>query len=607
MRILKKILKIGGIVLAVIIVVGGLFAAHTWYFKPVNINLFFGRTMLQIMLQSPELLSTLRVLEPLGITGHNAKLDDESLAAGDRFMAQIEDAHRVLLTYEDDDLSEADLMSKRIAANMLGLLVEGQEFRYHTFPVNQMFGVQNSFPSFMESTHQVDDVGDAEDYVSRLRAVGLKFDQVLEGLRKREELGIHPPQFVITKVLEEMRAFVATPAEEGILMTALLEKMDTAGLPADAQERIALDARTAIEDTVYPAYGRLIAHFEALDDKVDGNRGAWSLPDGEAFYALTLKLFNTTDYTPAEIHQIGLAEVDRIQGEILDILAREGWDVSAGFTAAIEELADSPQFYYSDSGEGRDQILADYQAMIDEISADLEPWFDVLPESGVEVRRVPEFKEKTAPGAYYEIPAMDGSRPGVFYANLYDIKATPKYGMRTLAYHEAVPGHHFQLAIQQQQEDLPFFRRLIPFSAYSEGWGLYAERLAWEMGFLEDPYDNIGRLQAELFRSVRLVVDTGIHAMRWSREEAIDYMLRNTGMAESDVVAEIERYFVLPGQATAYKVGMIKLLELRDLARKELGERFDIREFHNVILTNGSMPLAILEDLVRDYIADRKA
>jgi uncharacterized protein (DUF885 family) len=607
MRILKKILKFGGILLAVVIVVGGLFAAHTWYFKPVNINLFFGRTMLQIMLQSPELLSTLRVLEPLGITGHNAKLDDESLAAGDRFMARIEDAHRVLLTYEDDDLSEADLMSKRIAANMLGLLVEGQEFRYHSFPVNQMFGVQNSFPSFMESTHQVDDVGDAEDYVSRLRAVGLKFDQVLEGLRKREELGIHPPQFVITKVLEEMRAFVATPAEEGILMKALLEKMDEAGLPADAQERIALDARTAIEDTVYPAYGRLIAHFEALDDKVDGNRGAWSLPDGEAFYALTLKLFNTTDYTPAEIHAIGLAEVDRIQGEILDILAREGWDVSAGFTAAIEELADSPQFYYSDSGEGRDQILADYQAMIDEISAGLEPWFDVLPETGVEVRRVPEFKEKTAPGAYYEIPAMDGSRPGVFYANLYDIKATPKYGMRTLAYHEAVPGHHFQLAIQQQQEDLPFFRRLIPFSAYSEGWGLYAERLAWEMGFLEDPYDNIGRLQAELFRSVRLVVDTGIHAMRWSREEAIDYMLRNTGMAESDVVAEIERYFVLPGQATAYKVGMIKILELRDLARKELGERFDIREFHNVILTNGSMPLDILEDLVRDYIADRKA
>jgi len=604
---LKKILKFTGIALAVVIVAGGLFLAHTWYFKPVNINLFFARTMLQIMLESPEMLSSLRVLEPIGITGHNAKLDDESLAAGDRFLAQLREANRVLLTYEDEDLSEADLMSKRIAATMLGAVVEGEKYRFHTFPVNQMFGVQSNFPSFMESTHQVHSVGDAEDYVSRLNAVGVKFDQVLEGLRKREELEIYPPQFVVTKVLEEMRNFVATPVEEGILMTALLEKMKEADLAEDEQQRIALEARAAIEETVYPAYGRLIAYFEALDHKVEGNYGAWHLPDGENYYRLSLKLFTTTDYEPEYIHQLGLAEVDRIQSEILQILANEGWDVSGGFTAAIEEMADSPQFYYSDSGEGRDQILADYQAIMDEINEQLEPWFDVVPESSVDVRRVPEFKEKTAPGGYYEMPAMDGSRPGVFYANLYDIKATPKYSMRTLAYHEAIPGHHFQLAVQQEQKDLPFFRRLIPFPAYSEGWGLYAERLAWEMGLQEDPYDNIGRLQAELFRAVRLVVDTGIHAMRWSREEAIDYMLANTGMAESDVVAEIERYFVMPGQATAYKVGMIKILELRDYAKAELGDRFDIREFHNVVLTNGSVPLDILEQLVRDYVADKKA
>jgi uncharacterized protein (DUF885 family) len=220
---------------------------------------------------------------------------------------------------------------------------------------------------------------------------------------------------------------------------------------------------------------------------------------------------------------------------------------------------------------------------------------------------VPEFKEKTSPGAYYQIPAFDGSRPGVFFANLYDIKATPKYGMRTLTYHEAIPGHHFQLAIQQEQDDLPFFRRLIPFSSYSEGWALYAERVAWEMGLLEDPYDNVGRLQAELFRAVRLVVDTGIHKMRWSREEAIAYMLANTGMAESDVIAEIERYFVMPGQATSYKVGMMKIMELREFAENELGDRFDIREFHEVVLTNGSMPLDILEELVREYIASVKA
>jgi uncharacterized protein (DUF885 family) len=604
---LKKIVKFTGILLGIVIVVGGLFIAHTWYFKPVNINLFFARTMLQIMLESPEMLSTLHVLEPIGITGHNAKLDDESLAAGDRFMAQLTEANRILLSYEDEDLSAADLMSKRIAATMLGAVVEGEKYRFHTFPVNQMFGVQSSFPSFMESTHQVHSVSDAEDYVSRLNAVGVKFDQVMEGLRKREELEIYPPQFVVTKVLEEMRNFVATPVEEGILMKALLEKMKEADLPEDEQQRIALEARAAIEETVYPAYDRLIAYFEALDGKVEGNYGAWHLPDGDKYYRLSLRLFTTTDYEPAYIHELGLAEVDRIQSEILQILVDEGWDVSGGFTAAIEEMADSPQFYYSDSGEGRDQILADYRAIMDEINGQLEPWFNVLPESSVEVRRVPEFKEKTAPGGYYEIPAFDGSRPGVFYANLYDIKATPKYSMRTLAYHEAIPGHHFQLAVQQEQKELPFFRRLIPFPAYSEGWGLYAERLAWEMGLQENPYDNIGRLQAELFRAVRLVVDTGIHAMRWSREEAIDYMLANTGMAESDVVAEIERYFVMPGQATAYKVGMIKILELRDYAKTELGDRFDIREFHDVVLTNGSVPLDILEQLVREYVAAKKA
>jgi uncharacterized protein (DUF885 family) len=604
---LKKILKITGMLFAVILLVGGLFLAHTWFFKPVNINLFFARTMMQIMMDSPEMLSTIRVLEPIGITGHNARLDDDSLAAGDRFMAQLKDAYDVLLSYEDEDLSEADLMSKRIAADLLGAVVDGERFRFLTFPVNQLFGVQNGFPSFMESTHQVHSVGDAEDYVSRLNAVGVKFDQVLEGLEKRDEMGVHPPQFLVTKVLEEMNNFVATSPEENILMVSLLDKMKEAELPEDQQERLALEAREAIVETVYPAYGRLIAHFEYLDPKVDGNYGAWSLPEGDEYYKLALKLFTTTDYTPEYIHTVGLAEVDRIQSEMLGILQNEGWDVSGGFAAAIGEMAENPRFYFSDSVEGRDQILAEYEALIEEVSGELEPWFATIPEAPIEVDRVPEFKEKTSPGAYYQIPAFDGSRPGVFFANLYDIKATPKYGMRTLTYHEAIPGHHFQLAIQQEQDDLPFFRRLIPFSSYSEGWALYAERVAWEMGLLEDSYDNIGRLQAELFRAVRLVVDTGIHKMRWSREEAIEYMLANTGMAESDVISEIERYFVMPGQATSYKVGMMKIMELRELAENELGDRFDIREFHDVVLTNGSMPLDLLEERVREYIASVKA
>jgi uncharacterized protein (DUF885 family) len=607
MRILKKILKVGGILLAVLVLAGGLFLAHTWYFKPVSINLFFARTMLKIMLESPEMLSSMRVLEPIGIRGHNARLDDESIAAGDRFFEQLRDAKPVLLSYDDADLSEADLMSKRIAGFMLDNILDGEKYRFLSFPVNQLFGVQNEIPSFMQSTHHIGDVRDAEDYVRRLRAIGPKFDQVLEGLRKREELGIHPPQFLVTKVLAEMREFISTPAEESILMTALRDKMGEAGLAEGDQRRIALEAKAAIQDEVYPAYERLIAHFEALDEKVEGNYGAWHLPGGDDYYRLALRLFTTTDYEPGYIHDLGLAEVDRIQAEILEILAAEGWDVSGGFTAAINELAENPRFYFSDSDEGREEILARYDALIEEVAGELEPWFKTIPTARVEVRRVPEFRQETAPGAYYQRPSMDGSRPGVFYANLWDIKATPKYGMRSITYHEAIPGHHFQLAVQQEQKELPFFRRMAPFPAYSEGWGLYAEQLAWEMGMLEDPYDNVGRLQAELLRAVRLVVDTGIHAMRWSREQSIEYMLANTGMAESDVVAEVERYFVLPGQATAYKVGMIKLLELRERARAELGEAFDIREFHDVILTNGSMPLDILEELVDDYIRSARS
>ncbi len=607
MRILKKILKILGALVVLAVLAAGAFFVHVWYFKPISINLFFGREALQFALESPELLSSIRVLEPFGIDGHNAELDDESLAAGDRLFARLKDARATLVSYEDADLDAADQRSKEIMLALLDIGLEAERFRFHNYPVNQMFGAQNDFPSFMESTHQVHDVGDAEDYVTRLSKSGVKFDQVLEGLRHREALGILPPQFVVDKVLEEMRNFVATPAEENILFTALAEKMEEAELALDARQRIGAASRDEIEQTVYPAYGRLIAYFEQLDPKVEGNHGVWALPNGDEMYRLALKFFTTTEYTPDQIHRLGLQEVDRIQAEMLAILEAEGWDTGVGFEAVMENLKGDPRFYYSDTDEGREQILADYRAIIEEISAGLSDAFDVMPAAKVEVRRIPEFKEKTAPGAYYEQPAMDGSRPGVFFANLWDIKATPKYGMRTLAYHEAVPGHHFQLAIQQEQEDLPFFRRMIPFTAYSEGWALYAERVGWELGFLDDPYDNVGRLQAELFRAVRLVVDTGIHSQRWSRERAIEYLIANTGIAESDAVSEIERYFVLPGQACAYKVGMMKILELRELAQAELGDAFDIREFHNVVLTNGSMPLTLLERLVREYIDAKRA
>jgi len=490
---------------------------------------------------------------------------------------------------------------------LLDYLISNEPFQYHSYPVNQLFGVQNGFPSFMEGQHQINDATDVENYLSRLRAVDEKFAQVLEGLKLREEKGIIPPRFVIDRVLDEMNGFISSPVEENILYSSLKEKMSKAeDISSEQQDAYLAEAQTVIGDDVNRAYKLFIDYFTTLQAKAGNDHGYWHLPDGDKVYANALRFFTTTDMTADEIHNLGLKEVERIQGEMLAILAGEGYDVSQGFSNAMDALAADPSHYYEDSDEGREQILKDYQTILDEIDAGISDAFRIRPEAGMEVVRIPEFKEKTAPGAYYQQPAIDGSRPGRFYANLYDIKATPKYSMRTLAYHEGIPGHHFQVALAMELEGMPFIRKMSPFTAYTEGWALYSEYLAWEMGFQDNPLDNLGRLQAELFRAVRLVVDTGIHDKRWTREEAIDYMVRNTGMALSDVTSEIERYIVMPGQATSYKVGMIKILEIREKAKQALGDKFDLRDFHDVVLKNGAVPLAILEELVDEYIAEKQ-
>jgi uncharacterized protein (DUF885 family) len=428
-------------------------------------------------------------------------------------------------------------------------------------------------------------------------------EQNMEGLLVREEMGIIPPTFVIDKSLEIMQEFIDQPAEENVLYVSFKGKLDKADEIGDQQrDEFLIQAHEEINNTVYPAYQEFIDYFTALREKSTTDAGVWKFPDGHEFYDYMLQVNTTTNMTADEIHQIGLAEVDRIQGEMMAIFESEDYDISIGFSALINQLAGEDRFYYSDTDEGRDQILSNYAAIIEEIDAGLDEAFKSRPKAAVEVRRVPEFSEKTAYGAYYDGPSMDGSRPGIFYANLYDIKATPRYGMRTLAYHEAVPGHHYQIATQRELEGVPEFRKQTGFTAYIEGWALYSERVAWELGFQNDPYDNIGRLQAELFRGVRLVVDTGIHSKRWTREQAIDYMLANTGMTETDVEAEIERYIVLPGQATAYKVGMMEILRLRKEARTALGDRFDVRDFHEVVLKNGPVPLHVLRELVMIYM-----
>ena len=601
---IKKILKWFGLTLLALILVTGSFAAHEWYAdKPFLFRAYLDRELVKQAFDDPEMLTSLGFLEPLGIKGHNAHLQDVHPDRTEEFFADMKAFGKGLQRYDDEDLDPSQRLSKEIALYLVNMLIDAEPFRFHTYPANQMAGIQSAFPSFMDSSHQVHTAEDVENYLSRMGELPRKHEQYLLGLKIRENRGIIPPRFVIDRVLEQMRDFVATPPEENILYTSLAEKLDEAGEIDDAEAQAFLDRVAAsITENIYPAYEIFINYFSELEAQAGDEDGYWHLPEGDAAYKLALRIFTTTDYTADELHAIGLAEVERIQAEMLEIFAMEGIDVSAGYSDAMEAYSSQPEFYYEDSDAGRQQILDDYQSMLDEIDAGLGDAFNVRPEAGIEVKRIPEFREKTAPGAYYEQPSLDGSRPGRFYANLYDIEATPKFGMRTLAVHEGIPGHHFQIAIALELEGVPLLRRFGLFTAYVEGWALYAERVAWELGLMPTNADNIGRLAAELFRAVRLVVDTGIHHKRWTREEAIDYMLANTGMAESDVVSEIERYIVMPGQATAYKVGMMKILELRQHAMDELGDRFDLAEFHDVVLKNGAVPLDILARIVDDYI-----
>ena len=602
---MKIFFKWVGIVVLTIIIITGAIATHEWKAdKPFSFRVFLDRTLIKQALNSPETMTSIGVFESIGITGHNAHLDDASEASTQKVFTELKEAKQVLLQYEN--LDQDQKLSKEIALYLFDTIEGFEKYQHHNYPFNQMSGAQSNFPSFMDAQHAITDAQSVENYISRLSESKRYFEQMMEGLKIREEKGIIPPKFVVRRVIDEMQGFVDKPSTENILYTSLHEKMKkTALIPAEKYDDLLEQAQTQIEITVYPTYKMLISYFSELENKAGSNDGIWQVPQGDEVYKLALRFFTTTDYSADQIHNIGLAEVERIQGDILNILGSEGYDITGGFTPAINELANDDQFYYPDTDEGRAQILVDYQTILDEIDAGLGNSFSLKPKAGMKVKRIPLFKEKTAPGAYYQQPSIDGTRPGVFFANLYDIKATPTYSMRTLAYHEGIPGHHFQIAIAMELDGIPLFRTISPFTAYVEGWALYSEYLAWELGFQDDPFDNIGRLQAELFRAVRLVVDTGIHSKRWTREAAIEYMLNNTGMAESDVTSEIERYIVLPGQATAYKVGMMKILEVRAKAQKALGDKFSLGEFHDVILKNGAVPLDIMERLVDQYIEDK--
>lgn len=603
-KLLKWLLRLA--VLAIVLI--GAFILHIWYFKPAKIDWFYGRVFAQFALQSPELLSNMRILPPW-LDFYSDDFDDASPKHEAEMAQMIKDDVAVLHRYDRNALDRDGQLSYDVLDYFLTIQVEGDRFRDHDFPVNQLAGIQSNLPNFMAQTHQVNNKHDADAYIARLDKFPVKFGQVLEGLKLREANGIIPPQFTVEKVLAQMDGFIAKPAKENMLYVSFKEKLDK--LPADQMDQASRDAflgraDTAIEKNVYPAYRQLIDYFKTLQPKAQGNFGAWHLPDGDAYYAWCVRMHTTTDMTPEQVHTLGLVEVARISSEMDAILKDKGL-VEGTVGARVQQLAHQPEQTFPNTPEGKAAMLKQYQVILDEVNKGLDGAFDVRPKLGVEVKAVPEFAEKTAPGAYYEPGSFDGSRPGVFFANMRNTEENPKFAMRTLAYHEGIPGHHFQISIAQELKGVPFFRRVLPFTAYAEGWALYAERLAWELGFEKDPLDNLGRLRDEMMRAVRLVVDSGIHYKHWTREQAITYMMDNTGMAETDVTAEIERYFVDPGQALAYKAGMLKILELREKAKQALGPKFQLSEFHDQVLTHGALPLALLERVIDDWIEQKKA
>jgi uncharacterized protein (DUF885 family) len=590
-------------VLGVLVIAAAVFLVPTIWFKPWSIDHFYARVFIRYAARHPELLTQLGMLDGTPLDFYSDQLDDYSLKFAEDDARFARDQLKILRSYDRSHMTAKEKLSADVLEYFLADAVDGQRFMLHDYPVNQLFGVQSSLPDFMINTHPLKKPRDAVNYVKRVERFGVAIDQVIEQLRARETKGVVPPRFVLDEVLAEMRGFTAKPAAENPLYTSFDTRSATIhGLDADQRRDLEAKLGATIEHAVYPAYGRLIDYCVHLDSIATGDDGVWKLPDGDAYYAWRLRSNTTTTLSPDSIHALGLREVDRVQTAMRQILAGQHYP-TADIAASMEKIRAEPRFHYANDDSGRAAILRDYQAIIDDANRRVGSLFDLRPKSGVRVERVPAFKQATAPGGYYQAGTIGGSRPGVFFANLRDPGETLKPNMRTLAYHEAIPGHHFQIGIAQSLTGVPFFRRIVPFTAYSEGWGLYAEHLALEQGFHPTAFDSLGALQAELFRAVRLVVDTGIHRDHWTRQQAIDFMVKNTGMEPSAVTTEIERYIVNPGQACAYKVGELEIVALRQRAMDRLGARFDIRKFHDVVLGNGSLPLTLLARVVDDWVA----
>lgn len=507
-------------------------------------------------------------------------------------------------------INEQAKLSIRLFEEKVNDLSEDSLWLNHGYWISQMGGEHNDIPSFLINIHQIDTLTDAEAYISRLSGIPHVFEQVLTQLKKRETLGVIPPKFTFHYVTDDVKNFISgldkTDASN-ILYSDFSNKVNALKITESEKKNLKERTKTILQNDVKKAYQNFLTYWTELEKKQTEDNGVWALKDGDKFYQYRLKRTTTTDMTADEIFETGVKEVARIQDEMRVIMKKVNFP-SDSLQKFFEFVRTDKQFKYTNDDKGRKAIIDDSNRYLDTIKQTyLSQLFEVLPKAPLKVMAVEKFREKSTAGAFYESPSEDGSRPGRFYVSLYNTDDVPNYQLEALCYHEGLPGHHMQIAIAQELKNTPKFRKYDFYTAYVEGWGLYSELIPKEAGLYQNPYSDFGRLSMEIFRAARLVVDVGIHYKKWTKEQALDYFKNNTANAPGDVEKEVERYFLWPAQATGYKVGMLKILALREKAKKELGDKFDIKKFHTVVLTSGALPLIVLEELVDKYIAETKA
>ena len=603
---MNKLLKYLGFGILSCVAVASLYLVNLFLMKPYSMDHYLAKELTLSLLDAPEFMTYIGVFDPFNsVLKHNQKLSIDTLEDAENDFQKTLQHLEMIKKYNSENLTEVQKVTQKIAIfDTENSIDRFQNFRFHSYPFNQISGNHLNLVEFMTDTHPIRNYREATDYIKRVKLFDESLNSDLQWLGEQRKLGIFAPKFVFDHVIKQLMALLAYEDSENPLMQVFVRKVNELDIDSAKKEALFKELSSIIETDVKPGYKSILEYMELNYDNANKNDGVWSLPNGDAFYASRLRSYTTTDYSAEEIHEIGLSEVARIGERMKEIFISLGYEVNKPIGEMMNDLNENPEFLYADTPDRKEIVIADYNQMVKEAEIDVKPYFERFPVSPVEVRAIPEYSEQTAAGGYYQAPSLDGSRPGVFYANLYDIKQTPTFGMRTLTFHEAVPGHHFQIALNQENEDLTMYRKMgYRTSAFTEGWALYSEQLAVEVGMTKNLYDELGVLQSEMFRANRLVVDTGLHYKKWSREKAMDYMKKTTGMSDTEVRVEIERYIVWPGQATSYKMGMLKILELRQKAKDVLGESFDIRKFHTVVLDQGIVPLFILEDIIDEWIA----